>query len=33
MTIAPKCSRVNVAHFLSKSTVDVPIIILAAEGV
>ena len=33
MTIAPKCCRVNVAQLLSRSTVDVLIIILAAEGV
>ena len=33
MTIAPKCCRVNVAQLLSRSAVDVLIIILAAEGV
>ena len=33
MTIAPKCCKVNVAQLLSRSTVDVLIIILAAEGV
>ena len=33
MTIAPRYCRVNVAQLLNKSTVDVPIIILAAEGV
>ena len=33
MTIAPKCCRVNVAQLLSRSIVDVPIIILAAKGV
>ena len=33
MTVAPKCCRVDIAQLLSRSTVDVPIIILAAQGV